>query len=143
MDSNRNGSMRSEGPSSEEIPLMSMISVLDKQKRAQDLSLLSLKSTTSHNFDAAPVDVTVGMATMFKSAPYQQTSLKAICVSFYAQYSLDIMVPNFLLYETLLQDAENGDNPDKLHLACWSGNEAEVKKMLIDEKAKIGNKLHS
>ena len=71
MDSSRNGSMPSEGPSSEEIPLISLTSVLDKQKRALDLSLLSLKSTTSHNFDAAPVDVTVGMATMFKSAPYR------------------------------------------------------------------------
>ena len=63
--------MRSEGPNSEEVPLMSMISVLDKQKRAQDLSLLSLQSAASHNFVAAPVDVTVSMATMFKSAPYQ------------------------------------------------------------------------
>ena len=79
-----------------------MTPVLHRQKRAQDLSLLSLQSAAGQNFDAAPVDVTVGMATMFKSAPYQWTSLKAICVSFYAQHSPVIMVPNFLLYETLL-----------------------------------------
>ena len=71
MDSCRIESMRSAGPSSEEIPLIPMTSVLDRQKRAQDLSLLSLLSATSQNFDTAPVDVTVGMGKMFKSAPYQ------------------------------------------------------------------------
>ena len=71
MDSSRNEPMRSEGLRSEEIPLMPMTPVLHRQKRAQDLSLLSLQSAASQNFDAAPVDVTVGMATMFKSAPYQ------------------------------------------------------------------------
>lgn len=71
MDSNRNGLMQSEGPSSEEIPLISMNPVLDRKKRAQDLSVLSLQSAASHDLVAAPVDVTVGMETMFKSAPYQ------------------------------------------------------------------------
>ncbi|XP_068728378.1 transient receptor potential cation channel subfamily A member 1-like [Montipora capricornis] len=33
-------------------------------------------------------------------------------------------------------DAESADNPDKLHLACWYGDEDEVKKILSDEKQK-------
>lgn len=63
MNENQNGPSRSGSPGDEDIPLISVTPSLNRRKRAQDLSQLSLQSAGSHDF-VAPVaengDVTVG-----------------------------------------------------------------------------------
>ena len=70
MNENQNGASRSGSPGDEDIPLISVTPSLNRRKRAQDLSQLSLQSAGSHDF-VAPVaengNVTVGMATVFQS----------------------------------------------------------------------------
>ena len=70
MNENQNGPSRSGSPGDEDIPLIYITPSLSRRKRALDLSQLSLRSVGSHDF-VAPVaengDVTVGMATVFKS----------------------------------------------------------------------------
>lgn len=71
MNDNRNGNVngpaRAGSPEDEDIPLISITPSMNRKKRAQDLSQLSLQSVGSHDY-VAPVaendDLTVGTATL-------------------------------------------------------------------------------